>query len=309
MRCLTVYISEIHDPAFNLAIEKWLFQHEKLDRDEVLFFYRNAPSVIMGRFQNPWLECDLKKIKEQGVQLIRRESGGGTVYHDLGNLNFSFMANKDQLVKEEKTRIVVEALQSLHINAAQGERNDIYMDTKKISGSAGRYTSAKALHHGTLLINADLRALESYLLAKDYSSEALQSKGIASISSKTTNINDFDPNIDYKKIIDAISRRASEIMNVQVVEKIIKEEDFQEILEVEETRELLKSWEWLYGKTPSFTSVFTERVTGKKYNCKLHVNKGLITEIGFPDEPITEVDKEAVIARYCSQPFDQLYHP
>ncbi|MBB6480012.1 lipoate--protein ligase [Spirochaeta isovalerica] len=299
---MKVFFSEATDPFTNLSIEKWLLKREDLKNSDVLLFYRNAPSVILGRFQNPWLECDLRKMEADEVTLVRRESGGGTVYHDQGNMNFSFIENKDRLIKEEKTAIVVAALTSLGIEAAQGERNDIYIDGKKISGSAGRYTAKRALHHGTLLIETDLKNLNRYLLKKDYKSPSMNSRGTASIPSEVTNILYYNNQLVYREICESIIEKASASRNSQVEIVNLKLSDIENREEIKDIRATFSGWEWTFGKTPTFTFASPAAVPGNGSECLITVKQGLIEDISFRGE--TGRAEKEFIERYMGNRFD-----
>jgi len=302
------FYSEILDPILNLSIEKWLMSREDLEGTEVILFYRNMPSVIIGRFQNPWLECDLKKMSERSIPLVRRESGGGAVFHDPGNMNFSFICRKDKMIKEEKTNLIVGALKSLGIEAVKGKRNDIFIDGKKISGSAGRYTSNRALHHGTLLIDSDLDSLDGYLTAKAYDTAQVKSQGIPSIRSKVTNIGYYCDGIDYPMICQAIVNRAAgtskgtgEIIHLYRPEV----EKNEEIIKY---RTALAGWDWLYGKTPSFSMICPARISGNLFSCRFDVRRGLVATL-FPMEENVDNERESLLTeKYLGRRFNDIYH-
>lgn len=303
IKVMKVFYSNILDPAMNLSIENWLLKREDLKNFEVLFFYRNSPSVIIGRSQNPWLECDLQKMAENKVPLVRRESGGGAVYHDPGNMNFSFISEKEKLVKEERTVIIIKALRSLSISAVQGERNDIYIDGRKISGSAGRYTSSRALHHGTLLIDADLNALNKYLIAKDYKSSTVQSRGIASIRSEVANIGEFNESVDYLEICNAIIKESTVFLNSPAEATTLEYSDLEGIREIRENYIKLTGWDWLYGKTPSFTISARVMLSGIERECRFSINKGIVDKVDFEGETIAEKDKKHMVRYYLGKRF------
>jgi len=308
MDIMTFFHSEILDPLLNLAIEKWLMKREDLKETEVLFFYRNAPSVIIGRFQNPWMECDLKQMAEKGISLIRRESGGGAVYHDTGNLNFSFICGKERMVKEEKTALVTGALKSLGIEAEAGARNDIYIEGKKISGSAGRYTSSIALHHGTLLIDSDLEALNSYLTVNQCVSAQLKSQGIPSNRSKVTNIRDHRREIDYQMICRAIEDCAADSSGETGKAISISLSDVECIEEIETYRSDLAGWDWLYGKTPSFSIRCPVRIAGTRVACRFNVRKGLVETL-FPEGRTADSREESLLAeKFLGRRFNEIFH-
>lgn len=159
MSRLRLLLSDSHDPLFNLAVEECIFR--QMDPGQrVLFLWRNANTVVIGRAQNPWKECNTRRMEEDGVT-ARRSSGGGAVFHDLGNSCFTFMAGKPEYDKSVSTAIVLDGLKRLGIEAFASGRNDLLVATPdgehKVSGSAYRETLDRGFHHGTLLLDADLR--------------------------------------------------------------------------------------------------------------------------------------------------------
>lgn len=166
MSTLRLLLSDSYDPWFNLAVEECIFRQMPATQ-RVLFLWRNADTVVIGRAQNPWKECNTRRMEEDHVRLARRSSGGGAVFHDLGNTCFTFMAGKPEYDKTVSTAIVLAALNSLGVTADASGRNDLVVKTdsgdRKVSGSAYRETMDRGFHHGTLLLNADLSRLANYL--------------------------------------------------------------------------------------------------------------------------------------------------
>ena len=249
---LSVYISPSNDPYENLAFENQILS--SVERNEkVLLFYSNAPSVVMGRFQNPWMECKLKKMFDDGVHLVRRQSGGGTVYHDHGNVNFCFMqATRDHL-KDDNNQILINALGQLGICAEASGRSDLIFSESninyKFSGSAFKQKKDRSFHHGTLLINSDLQKLNDYLIPKERKIEA---KGIRSVRSKVINLSMVKSSINQKILVDAIVQSCQNYYQIAEVvyeslEKLQSQD--QELAYLNS----LKDWQWMFGETPSFT--------------------------------------------------------
>ncbi len=303
---MKIYIIENQDPTLNLAIEHWLLTRKDLFLEDLLLLYRNKESVVIGRFQNPWLECDLPQMTENNVSLARRQSGGGAVYHDLGNTNFAYISNKQNFKKEEKTGIIINALKSLNIEAIEGDRNDIYVNKKKISGSASKYSSSRVLHHGTLLISADLQALNKFLITKEYKTESVQSKGIASVRSKVANLNEFNPAVNHKIVCDAIMEVVKHDHENVVDIIVLKETDLNQIEELQIQKDILSSWNWLYGKTPSFT-IKAPLILGEIHtNCLFSIKKGIVDEIIFDKDRLDPQDVSLVEENYINKKCDKL---
>jgi len=159
---LYIYESSSHDVYLNLAREEYLF--DNLPKGSRSFLvYVDSPSIVFGKHQNPWRECSVAVLKEQGIPLARRISGGGTVYHDLGNLNFSFLLPKTGFDRRKNLALIVQSLGRLGIRAEISERHDIMVGNQKISGNAFCFRRERALHHGTLLIRSELDALHGSL--------------------------------------------------------------------------------------------------------------------------------------------------
>lgn len=231
-----IFLSTNVDPYWNQMIEKKLF--DSVSKDEmILFLYVNEPCVVIGRNQNPWQEVSLDCLEVNNVKLLRRISGGGTVYHDLGNLNFSFISHKDFHNIEEQMEVIIKAGKRLGIDLHLTSRKDIFCQDKKVSGNAFYNRGFKRLHHGTLLIDLDTRDLWKIL---KFDHEAFKSKSIPSVRSPVVNLKFLNPNLNLETFRDAIIHEyGGEIM--------------EEFPEFDEKAYLdFKSWQWLYGETPNF---------------------------------------------------------
>ncbi len=204
MSTLRLLLSDSYDPWFNLAVEECIFRQMPATQ-RVLFLWRNADTVVIGRAQNPWKECNTRRMEEDHVRLARRSSGGGAVFHDLGNTCFTFMAGKPEYDKTVSTAIVLTALNSLGVTAEASGRNDLVVKTdsgdRKVSGSAYRETMDRGFHHGTLLLNADLSRLANYL---NPDQKKLQAKGITSVRGRVANLVELLPGITHQQVCEAI---------------------------------------------------------------------------------------------------------
>ncbi len=173
--------SNSYDPYYHLALEHhFLYKDLDIDRDPVLIIYRNHDSIVLGNFQNPWLEADIKYCLENSITLARRFSGGGCVFHDLGNINFCYIGPKNDLSKKKLTDFILQFLNVYGIPAQLGEKSDILLEGQKISGSAFRETKNRTLHHCTLLFDSNLeklkRSLSSPLRKMNIATKALPSR-------------------------------------------------------------------------------------------------------------------------------------
>ena len=187
---MKIFRSLSTNPYVNLAIEDWLLREYPLDQ-EVWLFYQNAPSVILGRFQNPWLECDLGWMHAQGIPLVRRPSGGGTVWHDEGNVNFCRITELKNFTKDGALKIIQERLRSIEVAVEINARHDLVFQHQshphKVSGSAYKQTKDRSLHHGTLLIQSDLARLSSALKSPH---TLMETRSISSVRSKVLNLSE-----------------------------------------------------------------------------------------------------------------------
>ena len=202
---LTIIRTDCTNPYDNLAAEEYLTFHAG-DDDVILFLWQNAHTVVIGKNQNPWRECNVEQIKADNVYLARRLSGGGAVYHDMGNLNFTFIARSGRYDIGRQTDIILLACRLMGIRAEKNGRNDLTVDGKKFSGHAYYSSNDYNYHHGTLMINVSEEDLPRYLNVSD---AKLESKGVASVRSRVTNLIDHIPEDRLRKICGS-SRRTSE---------------------------------------------------------------------------------------------------
>lgn len=273
MSAIRVLISETYDPWFNLATEDYIFR--EMDPDHhILFLWRNDNTVVIGRYQNPWAECDIRKMDEDKVKLARRQSGGGAVFHDLGNTNFTFMSSRSNYSKERNTDIIVRALKRFRIDAAASGRNDIVVDGKKISGSAFKLSSDRAFHHGTLLINADLSRISNYLTPDK---KKLQSKGIKSVKSRVANLNEFNPQINHDNLCQVIIEEFFQIYGEKCEPEILDHEKLKTVPHLQSYFDQMSDWNWRFGKTPDFAHHMAERFEWGRMEVFIDTRAGIIT--------------------------------
>ena len=248
-----IYSAPTGDGWLNLARDGYFLENNKKG-DVILYFYVNKNAVIIGRNQNAWKECSIANMDADGVQLVRRHSGGGAVFHDNGNLNFSFITDEKHYDLNRQMRVILNAVSKLGLKAELSGRNDITVDGKKFSGNAFSLAKGNRSHHGTILVNADLTKLSNYLCV---SKEKMRSKGIDSVRARVCNLCELSSGLTV------------EAMRRLVIESFIEEYgaaseyvfDGTALAEVEERRERLASWEWRFGKTPQF-----DFETGKRFS-------------------------------------------
>ena len=259
------------NPRFNLAFEEYVLK--VLPAADYIILWQNEPTVVVGKHQNTIEEINSKYIDEYNINVVRRITGGGAVYHDLGNVNLSFITkvtNKEQLDFKSFTLPVMNALQKMGVPAELSGRNDITVKGKKISGNAQCIYKDRFLHHGTLLFNSDLDALEKALNVKE---DKIQSKGIKSVRSRVANIKDYlggSMSIgDFKRILYECLLQAMEPEEYKPDEK-----DFEEIKKLAEIK--YGTWEWTYGESPVFNFKNSKRFDGGRLEVFMNIEKGFI---------------------------------
>ena len=268
------------DARRNLALEEYVLRQKPTDED-CLLFYVNAPAIIIGRNQNTVEEINPAVVAERGITVVRRLSGGGAVYHDLGNLNFSFLtpAAPDRFNRYEAfLRPVLDVLRALGLDAELGGRNDVTVGGRKVSGNAQFTTTRRMFSHGTLLVDADLDAVTAALNPKP---GKVESKGVKSIRSRVANIAELvaergGPVVTVDALRDAILDRlfgTSDVTRVPQVE--MTEEDWRavEALAVEK----YSAWAWTYGEDPPSDVRRARRFAAGEIDVRLALAGGRIT--------------------------------
>ena len=299
----TIY-NNCTDPYFNLASEEYLA--ENYDGEDVFMLWQNAPSVIIGKNQNTWAEINEEFVRENGITVARRLTGGGAVFHDLGNVNFSFITEHtgDTRLNFEKFGLpVVNALRKMGINAVLDGRNDITSGGYKISGNAqcvliSKSGAAVVLHHGTLLFDVDHAALAGALRVSE---KKIAAKGIKSVRSRVKNISEFEGYTGERTTEGFISSLFSEISGGET-----EEFSESEIREIERLRnEKFARWEWNYGESPAFELFKEERFPFGTLSVMINSEKGKIKEIHFFGDYFGTRDKWELEKLFSGVPYDR----
>lgn len=264
--------NDITDPTLNLAMEEYVLKN--LPSEESYFlFYVNRPSIIVGKNQNTIEEVNKSYVDEKGIDVVRRISGGGAVYHDTGNLNFSFITDDDgnSFHNFKKfTEPIVQALQSLGVDAEMTGRNDIQVGAAKISGNAMVKVKDRMFSHGTLMLNSELDEVQNALKVNP---AKIKSKGVKSVRKRVANIEEFlTESIDIDQFKQIILK--SIFGEQQVEEYVLTDEDWKNIEKL--SNEKYRTWDWNYGKNPKYNFEREEKFEKGFIQVKFDVKKGKI---------------------------------
>ena len=279
------------NPYYNMAFDEYCLESLPID-EPVFFLWQNRPAVIVGFNQEVNTEVNLDYLKENGIDLVRRVTGGGAVYHDLENLNYTIVGRSEDLERDypEYAALMMKALQALGVPATLSGRNDILVDGKKVSGFAKRVCKNRLMVHGTLMYNVDVDVLTHVL---NPSTTKLQSKGIASVRSRVTNLCNYLPELSD---IQAFKNRLEEILsnNYSDAEYKLSETDLAHIQQL--TDEKFATWEWNYGRSPKATLVHSARLACGTVEIHLTLAENRIASCRFGGDflgnlPASDVEK------------------
>ena len=264
-----VYETACTDPYRNIATEKYLLENVA-PGSCILYLWQNAHTVVIGRNQNAWLECRTELLNQEGGHLTRRLSGGGAVYHDMGNLNFTFLVCDEDYDVDRQLSVIQTACKKLGIEAVKSGRNDLLANGCKFSGNAFYHSQGKAYHHGTLLVNADISNLSRYLTPPK---AKLEAKGVSSVRSRVTNLSEFCPGLTCESVKGPLIEAFSEVYGckpraLQLNNSALKQ--------VEADMQMLCSWDWLYGHQLPFSFSCEEKFDWGHIRLQLQVESGTV---------------------------------
>lgn len=262
-------VSDTLDTCVNLAYEEH-FMNTVAEDEWIVFWWQSENSVVIGRNQNPYQECNLEKMKANGVRLVRRLSGGGAVYHDTGNLNFAFIAKGELYDIEMHFEVLLAGLSELGVEGVFTGRNDLCVNGRKFSGNAFIHDEDKHLHHGTLLMDSDVTRIANYL---NVGHDKLDTKGFDSVKSRVINLVEVAPDISADRIMDAVEKAIKDILSCEILRCEIA--DF----ESSSTRVYLDKYYsdlWNYGDTPSFSCEMKHRFDWGGLHISMDIQEGVI---------------------------------
>lgn len=274
-------------PYKNLAMEEYLLDHVEKNQ-VILYLWQNRQTVVIGKNQNAWKECKTSELNNDGGYLVRRLSGGGAVYHDLGNLNFTFLVSKEDYDLEKQMEVILVAVQKLGLNAVKSGRNDITIDGKKFSGNAFFERGGKSYHHGTLMVNVVMEDLQKYL---NVDREKLKSKAVDSVRARVANLSEFYPGITIsllkEKLLEAFTQVYGVIPELWNSNVLPREE-----IELGERR--FSSWDFIFGRKIQFQYEISRRFGWGDICMKLNVEGGIIKDVVIYSDAMNQSPIEAI---------------
>ncbi|MCF8405699.1 MAG: lipoate--protein ligase [Bacteroidales bacterium] len=269
------------NPYFNLAAEEYLLK--KMNQD-CFMLWRNEPCVVVGKHQNTFSEINHQFVKDKNLPVIRRISGGGTVVHDPGNINFTFISEgkREKLVDFKKfTLPIIDFLNNLNVPAKFEGKNDIRVEGLKISGNAEHVYKNKVLHHGTLLFSSDLKRLNQSI---NVNPDLFLDKGVRSVRSKVSNLQQFLPeSLSIEAFINQLTKYVSKQFS-GIEHYDLNDEDIAQIESL--VKDKYSTWEWNYGYSPPFTFIHQLKINKVKHTIELIVKEGLLMD--FKVQPLNE---------------------
>lgn len=272
VRKIFIYNAQGTDPHENLAAEKVLM--DALQPGEaMLYLWQNLNTVVIGRNQNAWLECRTSLLEEEGGKLSRRLSGGGAVYHDLGNLNFTFLMCKEDYDLDKQVEVIKQACALSGILAEKSGRNDLLADGRKFSGNAFYQDKVHAYHHGTLMVDVDKDKLGRYLSPPQ---SKLLAKGVASVRSRVVNLKELCPSLTIEGMRQNMVLAFQDVYGLTATEFIL--EDAMKT-QIHQLKDLYSSWDYLYGAPLSFTFSCEEKFDWGYVGLQLDAKGGTILDV------------------------------
>ena len=268
-----VYISTMTDPRINLSLEE-SFMSSVQEEECILLFWQSENAVVIGRNQNPYQECNISKLEADDVITVRRLSGGGAVYHDLGNLNFAFIAKTDYFDIDRQFSIILKALSKLDIEGEFNGRNDLIANGRKFSGNAFIHDEDRHLHHGTLLIDANINKISDYL---SVSHQKLDNKGFDSVKSRVVNLKEINKTITIDDVInhsvDSLKHFSQQTVETEYI--------YKDTLPLNRYMDKYMSHEWNFGDGPAFDFQYEQRFSWGMLSIHMSIKDGLIEDLAM----------------------------
>lgn len=289
-----IIISEEYDPYYNLALEEDLLRGVNTD-EVILYLWQNERTVVIGRNQNPYLECDVPQLAANGVRLARRISGGGAVYHDLGNLNFTFIYQEQHKNLEQQLHVIKKAVEALGVTVEFSGRNDLTIQGQKFSGHAFYAENGHEFHHGTLMVDVDLSQLGQVLRP---SKLKMQAKGITSVKSRVVNLQQLVPSCTVNQLIDLLATSFAESYGDAQLLK------YNNGNYIPSQLGLYEDSKWLFGESPKYDVMLERRTSQGLFQALLYVENGLIQRIKIHTDSLRTGPYEELEQQFNGRVFD-----
>lgn len=284
----SVIISNVNNIYDNLSLEEWIYRNYNfsLNNEQILLLWKNKPAVVVGRHQNVWLEANINYCRSNQIDIARRNSGGGTVYHDENNLNISFLTSRKCYNRERNLKFIKDILHNyFQIEATISPRKDLIIKDggQKISGTASKLNSFNSYHHCTLIVNVDRNKLRNSLSTE--SNDNIQSNATKSIPSPVINLNTLNSTINIDSLIEALSTNyGSYYSNGNDQVNYINRIETNSFMGVDDIQQMFRSWNWIFGATPKFTIRQQIIYEDKQFDLEMIIQKGIIDNILITSE-------------------------
>lgn len=292
-----IVISKQHNPYFNLALEEELLY--EVEEGQVIFYlWQNDRTIVIGRNQNPWIECDVEAAKQEKVKIARRLSGGGAVYHDLGNLNFTFITKIEQQNLQKQLQVMIQALETFSLEVTCSGRNDLLVQDKKFSGHAFYEEDGRYFHHGTLMVDVDHKMLGKVLTPTKLK---MKTKSITSVKSRVVNLNQIKASLTIENLKEQLIKQFEKIYGqAEVISR--DREDLPEKLGV------YQSDAWILGESPSFNVVVEKRIEAiGNIQVAMKVVDGIIKEVKLYSDTLKIIDFSKIEEKLIDISFSKEY--
>jgi lipoate-protein ligase A len=272
---LQIIISNQYDPFLNRAVEQYLTDNQEVDT-VTMYLWKNQQTVVIGYNQNPYSECNVQLLLDEGGHLMRRGTGGGAVYHDLGNINFSFIADKKLYDVRKQLSVIQDALLSYGLQAEISGRNDLTCQGRKFSGNAFAKGQKNDLHHGTILIKTDGAMMQRYLIVDK---AKLMKNGVKSVTSRVINLSELVPKLTSENIKRPLIASFEKVYGSKAT--MLDFDTFINNKEVQTIREHISSDDFLFGRWRQFKTTKKAQFTWGNVDIALHIDesKSIITEV------------------------------
>ena len=274
-------ISEERNPYYNLALEEELLKTVRND-ETILYLWQNDKTVVIGRNQNPYLECNIDYMNENNIFLARRISGGGAVFHDLANLNFTFVTKEENVDLEKQMKVLKLAVEGFGLKVEFSGRNDLLVNGRKFSGHAFYNEDGNYFHHGTLMVNVNVNILGDVLNPSELK---LKSKGIKSVKSRVINLNELNNEITIESLKIYLEKAFEKVYG-----KISEKDIYNANLKIPKFYEKYKNPLWNFGESPKYDVILEEKLSIGNIQVNLNIEDGIVKEGNIHSDTLKKID-------------------